>query len=110
MVVIVAPLLLSKNEKVTAWPLTATPVSSVTVAVIISVLPAPISSEEPLLREMLYDVAPSVPLSPPLPQAVIKHNKAKQMNTLINNKNRLFVNFAILLSFLFKAGDDFSMI
>ena len=105
----VASLLLAGIEKVTACPLTALPKLSVTFAVIMVVSPA-FRVVDSAVKVRLYVVAvdvPSPPLVPPLPQAKIQQTRAKQINKFNKNKNLLFVDFAILLSLFFEAGDVF---
>jgi len=51
---------------------------------------------------MVREYCSSPLLPPPLPQAAIQQSKAKQINKFNDNKNRLFVDFAILLSFSMK--------
>jgi hypothetical protein len=99
----VALLLLVGIENVTSCPLTGAPELLVMVAVMVEVSPA-FRVIDSAVKVRLYVVAldvVSLPLVPPLPQAVIQQHRAKQINKFNKNKILLFVDFAILLSFIF---------
>ena len=105
-VVLVAPLLLVRSENATVCPLTALPLLSVSVAVMM--LDSPAAREVTVdVIAMLYpvDVLPPVSSSKVPPQAVRKKSIAKEISSDIVRDDLVLFDFIILLSFLLGTDD-----